>query len=405
MGLPANAGGFSVRHAGHRAIAFVWFLLVLLSAILPAEEIPKGAQEREYAASSATVKAALEQLGAYRGSRLPTLEGFIQTERIELDHYQRPYYEFKVDLIPSASDQTLVRVKANVSAWHADPKEAQSAYHSFESNGRLESDLLDRLSEYLDKHKATSADADSLTKQITAVRQQRLEVERHISERENQPQPPPATGGSAQYVSLSKPRVFKAPDEHSSILLRAQSEDEFEVLERRGVWLRLGLGENRSGWVKSSQVLPKPTSATASAVRDEATAFTVIREVSSSFSGDWARLKGKNVLYIWARPEGSSLNVKAGKKLRFAQATFSERYRQAVHGSQAEPEGIVVIFLDQQGGVAAATFADIGLWVDGAITAPAFLNRCSLDPRSAFVGASRPSDAGKMKSESSPRSR
>ena len=84
-------------------------------------------------------------------------------------------------------------------------------------------------------------------------------------ERENQPQPPPTTGGLAQYVALSKPRVFSAPEEHSSILLRAQSEDEFEVLERRGAWVRLGLGDNHSGWVKSSQVvLTPPTPATAS---------------------------------------------------------------------------------------------------------------------------------------------
>jgi hypothetical protein len=166
------------------------------------------------------------------------------------------------------------------------------------------------------------------------------------------------------------------------------------------------LGDNRSGWVKSSQVLPTPpTPATASVVRDEATAFTVIREVSSSFSGEWPRLKGKKVLYIWARPEGSSLNVKAGKKLRFAQVTFSERYRQAVHGSQVAPEGIVVIFLDQQGGVAAATLADIGLWVEGTITEPAFLSRCSLDPSSAFVGVSKPSDVRKMNSQGSTRSR
>jgi hypothetical protein len=395
-----------VRRVGQWGIAFV--SLLLLSAALPAEEIPKRPQEREYAASSATVKAALEQLGAYRGSRLPTLEGFIQTERVELDQYQRPYYEFKIELVPSA-DRTLVRVKANVSAWYADPKGAQSAYHSFESNGRLESDLLDRLSEYLNKHKATSADADSLTKQIAAVRQQRLEVERHISELEKQTPPPPTPGSSTQYVSLPKLHnsIFSAPDEHSPVLLRGQSEDEFEVLERRGAWVRLRLEDNRDGWVKSSQVLPnRPTSANASAVRGEVgsgtNAFTVIREVSSTFSGDWARLKGKKVIYIWARPEGSSLNVKAGKKLRFAQATFSERYRQAVHGSQVSPEGIVVIFLDQQGGVAAATLPDIGLWVEGSITEPAFLSRCSLDPSSAFVGVS---SARRMKPEASTRGR
>jgi hypothetical protein len=396
-----------VRRTSHPGITFVW--LVLLSGYFQAAEIPNVAQEREYAASSATIKAALEQLGAYRGSRLPTLEGFIQTERVELDQYQRPYYEFKVELAPSAPDRTLVRVKANVSAWYADPKGAQSAYHSFESNGHLESDLLDRLSEYLKKHKATSADADSMTKQIAAVRQQRLEVERHISEleKQRQPQPPPTPGSSTQYVSLSKSRnpIFSAPDEHSSVLLRAQYEDEFEVLERRGPWIRLGLGDNRSGWVRSSQVLPTRPYASTSAVRGEATAFTVIREVSSTFSGDWARLKGKKVLYIWARPEGSSLNVKAGEKLRFARATFSERYRQSVHGSQVSPEGIVVIFLDQQGGVAAATLPDIGLWVEGAITDPAFLNRCSLDPSSAFAGASKPSDARRTNSEAPQRSR
>jgi hypothetical protein len=395
-----------VRRVGHREFFLVG--LLLLSASLSAAEIPQGAQEREYAASSATIKAALEQLGAYRGSRLPTLEGFIQTERIELDQYQRPYYEFKIDLVPSASNRTLVRLKANVSAWYADPKGAQSAYRSFESNGHLESDLLDRLSEYLTKHKATSADAEGLTKQIASVRQQRLGVERHISELENQlqRQPSPTPGSSTQYVSLSKPRnpIFSAPEEHSSVLLRVQAEDEFEVLERRGAWVRLGLGDNRSGWVKSSQVLPTKPYASTSAVRGEATAFTVIREVSSTFSGDWARLKGKKVLYIWARPEGSSLNVKSGEKLRFARATFSERYRQAVHGSQVSAEGIVVIFLDQQGGVAAATLADIGLWVEGAITEAAFLSRCSLDPSSAFVGVNRPSDALRMNSPS-PRSR
>jgi hypothetical protein len=401
-----------VKQAGHRAIALV--CLALLSAYLPGEEIPKTAHEREYAVSSAAVKAALEQLGAYRGSRLPTLEGFIQTERLELDQYQRPYYEFKIELVPSTADQTLVRVKANVSAWYADPKGAGSAYHSFESNGRLESDLLDRLSEYLSKHKATSSDAETLAKQIAAARQQRLEVERHISELEKQmqTQPPPSPTSSTQYISLSKSGnpIFGAPDEHSSVLLRAESEDEFEVLERRGAWLRLGLGDNRSGWVKNSQVMPnRRTSANASAIRDgesrDTTTFTVIREVSSTFSGDWRRLKGKKVLYIWARPEGSSLNVKAGKKLRFAQATFSERYRQSTHGSQISPQGIVVIFLDQQGGVAAATLSDIGLWLDGAITESAFLSRCSLDPPSAFAGVNRQGDLGKMKPEASPRTK
>ena len=64
-----------------------------------------------------------------------------------------------------------------------------------------------------------------------------------------------------------------------------------------------------------------------------------------------------------------------------------ERYRQVAHSSQDPWAGIVVIFLDQRGGVAAASIDDIRLWEDGALTQQAFLKRCSLDPPSAFPRA------------------
>jgi hypothetical protein len=50
-------------------------------------------------------------------------------------------------------------------------------------------------------------------------------------------------------------------------------------------------------------------------------------------------------------------------------------------------DGIVVIFLDQRGGIAAATLEDIAHWTDGHLSQAAFLKKCSLDPPGAFENA------------------
>jgi hypothetical protein len=371
---------------------------MLTSASLVAGENPKGMQEREYPFPPPTVKAALQQLGAYVGGRLPILEGFIKTERVQPDHYQRPYYEFKLDLVPVASDRTLVRVKANVSAWYADPQGTNSGYQAFESSGRLEGDLLDRLKDFLTNNKsALVTDPDTVAQQIAAVRQQRLDTEHRISELEKQlqrPQAPNTRSAPPEYVSVAKPRVliFSAPEAHAPVLLRAQLEDEFEVIERRGTWVRVGLEDGRSGWVGGAQVksnAPDATGGLPAALQAPANAagFTIIRETASAFSGDWPRLKGKPALYVWARPEGSIPNMAAGKKLQFAEAIFLERYREGTHSSRNSVEGIVVIFLDQRGGVAAASLEDIGHWADGSLSQTAFLKKCSLDPPGAFESA------------------
>jgi len=73
--------------------------------------------------------------------------------------------------------------------------------------------------------------------------------------------------------------------------------------------------------------------------------------------------------------------------LRFAETIFKERYREASHNSQNSVAGIVVIFLDQRGGVAAAALEDIGHWADGTLSQASFLKKCSLDPPGAFEAA------------------
>ena len=102
---------------------------------------PKSASIR----SPAPVKAALQNLGAYSGGRLPSLEGFIKLEGVHLEEYQRPFYEYKLELVPSSTNKTLVRVRAHVTAWQGALEANDSGYRTLESNGRLEADLLDRL--------------------------------------------------------------------------------------------------------------------------------------------------------------------------------------------------------------------------------------------------------------------
>jgi hypothetical protein len=373
--------------------------VTLAIACLSSADDLKGAQEREYPFPPGAVKAALQNLGAYDGIRLPTLVGFIKQEGIHLEDYQRPFCEFKIDLVPAAADKTLVRIRANVTAWQGTPEGKDSGYRSLESNGHLEGDLLDRLNDYL---RDKPADPAAMNQQIEATRAQRAEGERRVAELEEQlrklqsPSPQPA---DTEFVTVTKPHVsvLSAPADTASVLVRAQREDEFQVLEHRGEWLRVSLEGSQSGWVRRSLVQSNIAVAVGgpqaqSKALPGADSFTIIREMPSDFSGDWNPLKGKRALYIWARPQGSTIN-EAGNKLQFAQSIFMERYRQVAHSSQDPWAGIVVIFLDQRGGVAAASIDDIRLWEDGTLTQQAFLKRCSLDPPSAFPRASAGHDA------------
>jgi hypothetical protein len=227
-------------------------LLLWLVSCAAADDAP----ERDFPYPPAVIETALRKFGAYTGARLPSLDGFIKTERAQLPHYQRPYYEYKIELVPAATEHTIVKVKANVSAWYEDPESHQSGYQVLESNGRLESDLLDRLADYLAKNASKIiTDPQELAKRVEAVRQQRIETERRVAELGKQTQQRTAKSQSdpAEYVwaPRSSIAILNAPQERASVLLQAQAEDEFEVLEHRGPWLRVQLQDSQSGWVKS----------------------------------------------------------------------------------------------------------------------------------------------------------
>jgi hypothetical protein len=154
------------------------------------------------------------------------------------------------------------------------------------------------------------------------------------------------------------------------------------------------------------QTTAAATETTVASKKKEAPAagFEVIRENTDEFLGDWTRLKGKKALYIWAKPDGSAMNRPTASRLQFVQNVFTERYQEMTHSTQDVTEGIVVIFVDDRGGVAAASMEDIRSWVEGTLSQAAFLKKCSLDPPGAF-GETHPSAPAKHAQHSSARSR
>ena len=366
-----------------------WGILVLgaMSAFAQNAGTP---QTREFPFPEPPVRAALQNIGAYAGGRLPSLEGFISGEGVRPEDYQRPYYEYKIELLSVPQSHTQVRVTAKVSAWYAS-SDGNGSYKTLDSNGRLETDLLDRLSEYLENK---SADPAVLQVRIEQVRNQKLEAQQQLAALQaklEQLKLAPPSSSNLEFAEITRPAttVWSTPSPASKAVLKAQVEDQFEIREHRGAWLRVALDESRDGWVQESQVqVSKPEVASNRASSPGKTEFTIIREMSSDFSGDLVQLKGKRALYIWARPEGSGLNL-SGNKLRFAENLFLERYKEFSHASQNEVAGIVVIFLDQQGGVAAATLEDIRLFAEGSLSQETFLKKSSFDPPSSFPRKNR----------------
>src|SRR5260370_35732324 len=81
--------------------------------------------------------------------RLPALEGFASPGDHPLNRYQRAYYQSAVQVSSTASGGSVVRVNTKVTAWYADSIPSHSGYQLLTSNGRLESDLLDQLTDLL----------------------------------------------------------------------------------------------------------------------------------------------------------------------------------------------------------------------------------------------------------------
>jgi hypothetical protein len=443
------------------SLCFAALLILPAAKSTPAQTIPV---ERSYAHSLDEVQRALQELDVDAASRLPFLDGFVRASANSLDHLENPRYVLRSDVLRVGPTESIVRISAKITAWYQSADASHSEYRAIPSNGRLESDFLDRLTARLDPvsnaHAETSADAppppdrpaptptsrprpaistdtsagathaaaakpsdngSDLATQIAVIRGQRKASEattRGLNAQIEKLQA--AANARAHQTGLAVVRrahtpVFEKADETSHILLHANAEDEFSVIEVRGAaegaanaWVHVQLEDGKQGWLRAGQLETAADAAQADAAmqgrtHDSAadaddresvaggTHFAPASEEIKTFSGDWAALKGKPVLFVFAQSNGPlSGSALVHSQLAFAKQTFESGLNEAVH-SQESLAGVVVVFLGPKGGIAAATLPDIRRWRDGIISDKLFLARCSLDPATSFRDTAHPS--------------
>jgi len=124
-------------------------LLVLLVTAAQSGSAQPVPYERNYRQSKSAVEKALKELQPSMSGRLPALEGFASPGDHPLNRYQRAYYQSAVQVSSTPSGGSVVRVNTKVTAWYADSIPSRSGYQLVTSNGRIESDLLDQLTDLL----------------------------------------------------------------------------------------------------------------------------------------------------------------------------------------------------------------------------------------------------------------
>ena len=395
---------------------------------------------RTYSYPVETVKRALQQIGGFGGANLPVVDGFVSPLVTDVDHYERPYYQYRVQLDEGDGTATTVKVEVRITAWFAGVDPAHSQYRSLPSNGRLENDLLDRLKDALSSsgtkptaavpvktdpaHLAPASNPNhtdpnpaAATKpappmkqtapatpqeQLDALLVQREEVREKtaavVAKLDAEKAANDKSSETSKFASVkhSGVGVMSRKNFGGPVLFRAQVEDEFEVQSADSGWATVKLADGSTGFIQADELtLPAgmvdrqaPVAADAATqpakTSDPDLGFWVSREDVNIFSGDWARLKGKKVLFVYAQPRGV-LSDMAGDdaKLAYAKRIFTNRLH-SVDPAATGVEGVVVVFMGNRGGVAAATLTDIQQWVTGSIGDEAFVNRCSLDPPTEF---------------------
>ena len=446
---------FSLALAPHKFRFWFFGLLMVFLHGVRASAQDTGPGERVYKHSKVEVEQALQALQAYTTNRLPVLDGFANANAGTLAKFENPHFQFRIDIESQGPAQTLVSVTAKITAWAADADAAHSQYVVIPSNGRLEQDMLDRLSVYLEKgnpahssapredppnpavppvpskganpgsasespssdglpaavapsrppaakpaSRVNPSDPAALASEIAAVQAERQQAE--LNQRKLQQQISELEANSSTQKYLSNLAVVKAPqtpvfqqdDDTSKVLFRADPEDEFEVIAVKDLWFHVRLENGADGWLRASQ-LQRPQDVDDTDDASGATNFTTPNQEVKPFIGDWAPLKGKPALFVFAQPSKAIPEGILGQsQFQFAKHVFTEGYREAVHSEQPM-SGVVVVFLGDKGGVASATLADIRRWRDGAISDKAFIERCSLDPPESFRDASVGTVVGK----------
>lgn len=377
--------------------------------------------ERTFPVSAARVQSALKKLAGGTSGPLPILDGFVLSASKPLQVYQRPYYQCTVRVSPAASG-SLVRVTAKITAWDSDP--AHAGYEVLQSNGRIESDLLDRLQQSLGEN-ATALPASTATAPVMSQRPSAAKSSAGKSSAAPEISAPtpqfPSVSSLKSAPSASRPGdtaldqeakgledllrnqahptnliaikqdqtpILQDPSSDAKVLFLASAEDEFEVLDINPEWVHVRISGLSRGWLRRTGVelldgSEPMTGSTASAAEQTSAAlaaessklFSVSGEEEGNFPGDWAPLKGKSVRIISVQQAPGTGGITSPQdKMHFAESLFRNE------NPEKSSAGLVLIFDAEDGGMIAATRSVIDLWRTGALSDQAFWKQCYRDP-------------------------
>jgi hypothetical protein len=420
---------------GSRVLGFAVLLLVT-GRIALAQAAPVS---RSFQASKADVEKALRKLPAYPGGRLPILDGFVIPGESPLERYQQGYYQYSVQLSEASDIETGAKVTAKVTAWYVDEDPSRSGYRSLPSNGRLESDLLDRLQDVLDgkpitpqaatagkpadqnlasapntstvnstlpdtassvKASSVFRSAESLKSALSAKvpsatpetartvedsRTRQLEQEAKNLEEILHSQSRPNNLASVKDL---KAQVFSRPVAGAKVLFVADAEDEFQVIDAQGDWVHVQISGSSRGWIRRSQLdLSSVTidiAASDAAIGSSgAETFQQTREETATFPGEWAALRGKKVRIIWVQVNEGRKGSGAEARTSFAKSVFRKTFPELTNESD-KVEGVVIVFDSADGGMVATTVPALQRWNTGSLSDDSFWQQCWVDPPEAF---------------------
>jgi len=423
--------------------ALISWVFLILSISIPrlatAQAVPYAAT---FSKPKEDVDKTLKEMQAYAGQKLPIVDGFVATGDQPLDRFERSFYQFSIDLLPATSGGTIVRVIAKITAWYADPDPSKSGYQSLPSNGRLELDLLDRLREKLGEKPAAAtlrsyvqapkpkldlstglpgtptpssrpsvtattaatgtASGEPGSDEVAALRLQRATEEKRTQQlneelqslqdiQRNQAHPL-----NLVVVKKNDTPVLARPAAGSHPLFTAGANDEFEFLDAEGEWIHVQISGVSRGYIRRSSLdlpefiaarLKSPNGANASEKQET---FRVEREEITTFPGNWELLRGKPVKIYTVQPGSQDVKeTRASAKLNYAASLF-QRFSADTSESASRVEGIVVIFDSADGGIIAATRANVQQMATGSLSRDNFWKQCYLEPPDAFRPAPNP---------------
>jgi hypothetical protein len=425
-----SSGSDRGTHARPTLCALGAAALLLVGAICGrAQDAP---QERTFSQSKPAVEKALKSLQPFTAGRIPILDGFARPGNLPMDRFQRAYYQCTVEVLASGSAGSLVRVRAKITAWYTDRTSSGSGYRALPSNGRLETDLLDRLSDALGEspsafeagppsrapspvahHPATaepvvsapmprlpasslygglqvptpgSDPSASLEGQTEAAekRERDLASEAKGLEEilENQSHP-----DNLAAVKKTGTPVLESAKADAPVLFAATAGDEFEILDTSLEWVHVRISGLSRGWIRRASLeMPGDQTVERQAIGGSrpiaAAAFHVTAEQFAPFPGDWVALRGKTVKIVSVQKTNENAKDPGPQaRLEFAKALFTKEYPEASLAS----DGIVLIFDSEDGGMVAAALPSLQQWKVGTLSDEAFWRQCFFDPPEAFT--------------------